>query len=56
MSKDKQTDEQLGHNYEDKMEIRGSRLDGVALEDGFGGNSKEEVELNFGEIGRGVVN
>ena len=55
MSKDKQTDEQLGHNYEDKREIRGSRLDGVALEDGFGGE-EEEVELNFGEIGRGVVN
>ena len=30
-------------------------LDGVTLEDGFGGR-EEEVELNFGEIGRGVVN
>ena len=57
MSKrDKHTDEQLGHSDEDKREIRDSELDGVTLEDGFGGNSKEEVELNFGEIGRGVVN
>ena len=34
---------------------RSSELDGVTLEDGFGGR-EEEVELNFGEIGRGVVN
>ena len=41
MSKDKQTDEQLGHNYEDKREIGGSRLDGVTLEDGFGAKKKK---------------
>ena len=34
---------------------RSSELDGVTLEDGFGGR-EEEVELNFGEIVRGVVN
>ena len=56
MSKrDKQTAEQIGRNDEDKREIQGSELDGVSLEDGFGGR-EEEVELNFGEIGRGVVN
>ena len=34
---------------------RSSELDGVTLEDGFGGR-EGEVELNFGETGRGVVN
>ena len=33
---------------------RAGELDGVALEAGFGAD--REVQLNFGEIGRGVVN
>ena len=33
---------------------RAGELDGVALEAGFGAG--REVWLNFGEIGRGVVN
>ena len=33
---------------------RAGELDGVALEAGFGAD--QEVWLNFGEIGRGVVN
>ena len=33
---------------------RAGELDGVALEAGFGAD--REVRLNFGEIGRGVVN
>ena len=52
----------LTNNLVTMMKIKGkfgaersSELDGVSPEDGFGGNSKE-VELNFGEIGRGVVN
>ena len=33
---------------------KAGELDGVALEAGFGAD--REVRLNFGEIGRGVVN
>ena len=33
---------------------KAGELDGVALEAGFGAGG--EVRLNFGEIGRGVVN